>query len=40
MADGFSRGLDADRFAAYGNAVVTQIVEWIGRIIVEVDQSL
>ena len=29
-----------DRLRALGNAVVPQIVEWIGRIIVEVDQSL
>ena len=33
MADGFSRGMDANRVAALGNSIVPQVAEFVGRCI-------
>jgi hypothetical protein len=34
MADGFSRGMDADKLASLGNAIVPHVAEHIGRLVV------
>jgi DNA (cytosine-5)-methyltransferase 1 len=36
-ADGISRGLDANRMAALGNAIVPQIAEWIAKQILKAE---